>query len=235
MERGGRAPQGERPPCVPTRPQKGPTSRAREKRRGRGRQSVEAAKRLSEPFTLCDRMRSHSVKGIASPQAREIPTGGTGSHGKHARSGPRREWRRHGPPLGAALAPKGHWSRHHGRAEATPGRRGPRWAGRDGWATTNPTNSAQRSEQRREAATGAERQRERRRGRWDMPAAETTQGAPETARARATAAARAAAAPEPPRTRDGQPGDATRLVRDQLTAGGRLREARSWWGGPTNA
>ena len=160
MERGGRAPQGERPPCVPTRPQKGPTSRAREKRRGRGRQSVEAAKRLSEPFTLCDRMRSHSVKGIASPQAREIPTGGTGSHGKHARSGPRREWRRHGPPMGAALAPKGHWSRHHGRAEATPGRRGPRWAGRDGWATTNPTNSAQH---RRAAAAGAERQRERRR------------------------------------------------------------------------
>ena len=79
------------------------------KKMGKGQaEHGSGSKRLSEPFALCDRMRSHSVKGIASPQARENPTGGAGSHGKHAPSGPRREWRRRGrrrtPPLGAALA-----------------------------------------------------------------------------------------------------------------------------------
>lgn len=90
-------------------------------------------------------------------------TGGTSSQGKHARSGPRRQRRRHGPPLEGGACPRsGHWAApmdgpRRRRDAAGRDRRG----GMDGLPRT-PTNSAQRSEHRREAAAGAERQRERR-------------------------------------------------------------------------
>lgn len=157
----------------------------------------------------CRKVRAmHAPDGICRKPAgaREPVTGGTGGHGAHAPSGPRREWRRRGrrrtPPLGAALArlralEPPPWA---GRAAAGPPRAASGGVGRMGEPDqfgAAPT----RSGGRRGASAGAPE------GRRDTSAAETTQGAPETARARATAAARAPAAPEPPRTRDGQTED----------------------------
>lgn len=74
--------------------------------------------------------------------ARAPETGGTGGR-ERAHQGPRREWRRRGrrrtPPLGAALAPKGHWSRPHGGARRSRDAAGRR-AGHEA-ATPSPSPS----------------------------------------------------------------------------------------------
>lgn len=88
--------------------------------------------------------------------ARAPETGGTGGR-ERAHQGPRREWRRRGrrrtPPLGAALAPKGHWSRPHGGARRSRDAAGRR-AGHEA-ATPSPSLSRLVTSGRRGAGTPA--------------------------------------------------------------------------------